>query len=151
MTPVLSHDRVAVSQVRQGACSSSILLYPTGAGRLSQVLIQHTYRPSFPNIWMGREADFDKASILAVRGEKHRSLRGAWTPMFFSGRRAACSKHIYHEHCLHKSLLLWRLLHMHHVCALISACWWISVTCSLRMEGAGVLACILRASTHAMV
>ena len=23
--------------------------------------------------------------VQAVRGEKHRSLRGAWTPMFFSG------------------------------------------------------------------
>ena len=23
--------------------------------------------------------------MQAVRGEKHRSLRGAWTPMFFSG------------------------------------------------------------------
>ena len=52
------------------------------------MLIQHTYRPRFPNIWTGREADFDKASILAVKGEKHRSLRGAWTPMFFTGRHA---------------------------------------------------------------
>ena len=58
---------------------------------MGQVLIQHTYRPAFPNIWLGREAEFDAASILAVRGEKHRSLRGAWTPMFFSGRcRALC-------------------------------------------------------------
>ena len=51
-----------------------------------QVLIQHTARPAFPSIWLGAEREFDKASILAIRGEKHRSIRGAWTPMFFSGR-----------------------------------------------------------------
>ena len=54
-----------------------------------QVLIQHTARPAFPSIWLGVEREFDKASILAVRGEKHRSIRGAWTPMFFSGRCAS--------------------------------------------------------------
>ena len=53
------------------------------------MLIQHTARPAFPSIWLGAEREFDAASILAIRGEKHRSIRGAWTPMFFSGRRAA--------------------------------------------------------------
>ena len=37
--------------------------------------------------------------VQAVRGEKHRSLRGAWTPMFFSGNTpqqqgiASCQHH----------------------------------------------------------
>ncbi|CAL5225498.1 g8326 [Coccomyxa viridis] len=56
-----------------------------------QVLLTNTYRPVFPSIWLGREREFDKANILAVRGEKHRSLRGAWTPMFFSGSLEAFS------------------------------------------------------------
>lgn len=51
-----------------------------------QVLLQNTSRPIFPSIWTGRELEFDRASILAARGDKHKSLRSAWQPMFFTGR-----------------------------------------------------------------
>ncbi len=53
-----------------------------------QVLLQHSSRPMFPTIWQGKEREFDRASILAVRGDKHKSVRSAWQPMFFTGRQA---------------------------------------------------------------
>jgi len=56
-----------------------------------QVLLHNTARPVFPSIWLGRELEFDRANILAVHGVKHQSLRGAWTPMFFSGSLEAYS------------------------------------------------------------
>jgi cytochrome P450 len=51
-----------------------------------QVLLQNPSRPVFPSLWLGRERKFDAANILAARGEKHKSLRSAWQPVFFSGR-----------------------------------------------------------------
>eukprot|EP00884_Botryococcus_braunii_P022849 jgi/Botrbrau1/9248/Bobra.180_1s0009.1 len=50
-----------------------------------QVLLLNYNRPAFRSIWSGKEREFDAASILAARGDKHRSLRGAWQPVFFSG------------------------------------------------------------------
>ncbi|CAL8467004.1 g6540 [Coccomyxa elongata] len=50
-----------------------------------QVLLQNSSRPIFPTIWQGREREFDRASILAVSGDKHKSVRSAWQPMFFTG------------------------------------------------------------------
>ena len=58
-----------------------------------QVLLQHSSRPMFPTIWQGKEREFDKASILAVRGDKHKSVRSAWQPMFFTGRQTQLDAH----------------------------------------------------------
>ena len=52
-----------------------------------KVLLQSAVRPSFPSLFHGRERAFESGNILAVHGEKHKSLRAAWQPMFFSGRR----------------------------------------------------------------
>ena len=52
-----------------------------------KVLLQSAVRPSFPSLFHGRERQFEAGNILAVAGEKHKSLRAAWQPMFFSGRR----------------------------------------------------------------
>ena len=50
-------------------------------------------RPGFPSLFWGREREFEAANILAVHGEKHKSLRAAWQPMFFSGRSDLCILH----------------------------------------------------------
>ena len=52
-----------------------------------KVLLQSAVRPAFPSLFYGRERAFEAGNILAVHGEKHKSLRAAWQPMFFSGRR----------------------------------------------------------------
>lgn len=52
------------------------------------VLLQHTVRPTMPSLLSGKDREFDRANILAAVGDKHRSLRGAWLPLFYAGRRA---------------------------------------------------------------
>ena len=54
-------------------------------------------RPAFPSLFWGREREFEAANILAVHGEKHKSLRAAWQPMFYSGRRAL---HVFRGGCI---------------------------------------------------
>jgi len=45
-------------------------------------------RPTMPSLLSGKDREFDRANILAAVGDKHRSLRGAWLPLFYAGRRA---------------------------------------------------------------
>ncbi len=52
-----------------------------------KVLLLSSVRPSFPSLFWGQERQFEAGNILAVHGDKHKSLRAAWQPMFFSGRR----------------------------------------------------------------
>ena len=51
-----------------------------------QVLLQHNHRSVFPNLLHGEEARFEASTYLDTRGDKHRTVRGAWQPFFFSGR-----------------------------------------------------------------
>jgi len=51
-----------------------------------QVLLQNKYRCVFPNLLYGEEARFEASTYLDTRGDKHRTVRGAWQPFFFSGR-----------------------------------------------------------------
>ena len=51
------------------------------------MLLLSSVRPSFPSLFWGQERQFEAGNILAVHGDKHKSLRAAWQPMFFSGRR----------------------------------------------------------------
>ena len=55
-----------------------------------KALLLSSVRPGFPSLFWGREREFEAANILAVHGEKHKSLRAAWQPMFFSGRLTRC-------------------------------------------------------------
>ena len=57
------------------------------------MLLQNNYRCVFPNLLYGEEARFEASTYLDTRGDKHRTVRGAWQPFFFSGRSvsAACS------------------------------------------------------------
>ncbi len=48
----------------------------------------------FPNLLYGEEAAFEASTYLDTRGDKHRTVRGAWQPFFFSGRCAQS-----HPHC----------------------------------------------------
>ena len=43
----------------------------------------------FPNLLYGEEAAFEASTYLDTRGDKHRTVRGAWQPFFFSDRCAA--------------------------------------------------------------
>jgi cytochrome P450 len=57
----------------------------------ARALAVHNYdRPAFASVWAPGtpEAAFDAESILAARGDKHRSIRAAWLPLFFSGSLA---------------------------------------------------------------
>ena len=54
----------------------------------NEILEQHSIRPTMPSLLYGKDRQFDQANILAARGDKHRSLRGAWLPLFFAGRHA---------------------------------------------------------------
>lgn len=64
---------------------------------LSQVLLQNNYRCVFPNLLHGQDAKFEESTYLDTRGDKLKTVRGAWQPFFFSGRRAPapplCSFH----------------------------------------------------------
>ena len=51
-----------------------------------KVLLLSPMRPTFPSMFWGRERDFEAGNIIAATGEKHRSLRAGWQPMFYSGR-----------------------------------------------------------------
>ena len=53
-----------------------------------EILEQHSVRPTMPSLLYGKDRQFDQANILAARGDKHRSLRGAWLPLFSTGRHA---------------------------------------------------------------
>lgn len=53
-----------------------------------EILEQHSIRPTMPSLLYGTDRQFDQANILAARGDKHRSLRGAWLPLFSTGRHA---------------------------------------------------------------
>ena len=55
-----------------------------------QVLLGNNYRCVFPNLLFGEEARFEASTYLDTRGDKHRTVRGAWQPFFFSGRWVAC-------------------------------------------------------------
>ncbi|CAL5225497.1 g8325 [Coccomyxa viridis] len=50
-----------------------------------KVLLQNNYRCVFPNLLYGEEAAFEASTYLDTRGDKHRTVRGAWQPFFFSG------------------------------------------------------------------
>ena len=67
------------------------------------MLLLSSVRPSFPSLFWGKERQFEAGNILAVHGEKHKSLRAAWQPMFFSGRRACTS--LYPQGWLHGASL----------------------------------------------
>ena len=54
-----------------------------------KVLLQNNYRCVFPNLLHGKDARFEETTYLDTRGDKHRTVRGAWQPFFFSGRCAA--------------------------------------------------------------
>ena len=58
-----------------------------------KAMLLSSVRPGFPSLFWGREREFEAANILAVHGEKHKSLRAAWQPMFFSGRSDLCIWH----------------------------------------------------------
>lgn len=56
----------------------------------------------FPNLLYGEEAAFEASTYLDTRGDKHRTVRGAWQPFFFSGRCTAVSPlHGAHGSCGH--------------------------------------------------
>ena len=57
------------------------------------MLLGNNYRCVFPNLLFGEEARFEASTYLDTRSDKHRTVRGAWQPFFFSGRclPAACS------------------------------------------------------------
>ena len=57
------------------------------------VAVHHYNRPAFASVWAPStpEAAFDRESILAVRDDRHRSIRAAWLPLFFSGSLAGFS------------------------------------------------------------
>ena len=70
------------------------------------VLQQHSVRPTMPSLLSGKDLDFDRANILAAVGNKHRSLRGAWLPLFYTGRHAyhspvtvPCLSSVAHQPC----------------------------------------------------
>ena len=45
-------------------------------------------RPALPSLLSGEDLKFEAGSIMSAHGAKHASLRAAWQPLFFSGRRA---------------------------------------------------------------
>ena len=45
-------------------------------------------RPALPSLLGGEDLRFEAGSIMSAHGAKHASLRAAWQPLFFSGRRA---------------------------------------------------------------
>ena len=64
--------------------------YTKGAPWAPQVLLGNNCRCVFPNLLFGEEARFEASTYLDTRGDKHRTVRGAWQPFFFSGRWVAC-------------------------------------------------------------
>ena len=64
----------------------------------AQVLLQNNYRCVFPNLLYGEEASFEASTYLDTRSDKHRTVRGAWQPFFFSGRwgpgTGVCALHV---------------------------------------------------------
>ena len=52
-----------------------------------KVLLLSNMRPTFPSLLWGRGKDFEAGNIIGASGEKHKSLRAGWQPMFFSSRR----------------------------------------------------------------
>ncbi|KAK9827982.1 hypothetical protein WJX81_005128 [Elliptochloris bilobata] len=56
-----------------------------------KMMLLSSMRPAFPSLFFGREREFEAGNIVAARGEKHKSLRAAWQPMFFSGSLEAFS------------------------------------------------------------
>ena len=62
------------------------------------MLLQNNYRCVFPNLLHGKDARFEETTYLDTRGDKHRTVRGAWQPFFFSGR---CAAALYLGGCLH--------------------------------------------------
>ena len=73
------------------------------------ILEQHSIRPTMPSLLYGKDRQFDQANILAASGDKHRSLRGAWLPLFFTGRHAPCQ----YKKCM---LTLWAVMYARQVC-----------------------------------
>ena len=53
-----------------------------------KVLLQNNYRCIFPNLLHGEDAKFEESTYLDTRGDKLKTVRGAWQPFFFSGRCA---------------------------------------------------------------
>ena len=74
------------------------------------MLLQNNYRSVFPNLLYGEEARFEASTYLDTRGDKHRTVRGAWQPFFFSGRwgpgSGVCALHVRHRTLWVQSLLL---------------------------------------------
>ena len=52
-----------------------------------KVLLLSAMRPTFPSLLWGRGRGFEAGNIIGASGEKHKSLRAGWQPMFFSSRR----------------------------------------------------------------
>ncbi|KAK9916733.1 hypothetical protein WJX75_006344 [Coccomyxa subellipsoidea] len=50
-----------------------------------KVLLQNNYRCVFPNLLHGEDAKFEESTYLDTRGDKLKTVRGAWQPFFFSG------------------------------------------------------------------
>lgn len=53
-----------------------------------KVLLQNNYRCVFSNLLHGEDAKFEESTYLDTRGDKLKTVRGAWQPFFFSGRCA---------------------------------------------------------------
>lgn len=49
-------------------------------------------RPALPSLLSGEDLLFESGNIMSAHGKKHASLRAAWLPMFFSGRRAPAGR-----------------------------------------------------------
>ena len=64
----------------QAVCMYKTVLAENDAGR------SYYARCVFPNLLYGEEAAFEASTYLDTRGDKHRTVRGAWQPFFFSGR-----------------------------------------------------------------
>ncbi|KAK9803710.1 hypothetical protein WJX73_004212 [Symbiochloris irregularis] len=50
-----------------------------------QICLHNSSRLQMPNLYYGKYWDFDNAIILWLKGERARTVRSAWHPMFYSG------------------------------------------------------------------
>ena len=80
-------SRAAFGPVWKSWGGSRPFVMASGPADARAIAIHHYDRPAFASVWAPGtpEAAFDSHSILAVRGDRHRSIRAAWLPLFFSG------------------------------------------------------------------
>jgi len=86
-------SRARYGPVWKSWSGSRPLIMTTTPADARAVAVHHYNRPAFASVWAPGtpEAAFDKESIIAVRDDRHRSIRAAWLPLFFSGSLAGFS------------------------------------------------------------